>query len=292
MKPSPSEITPQRRWLDRRQMLALSGAALAGPAAAASAPALTADDITPRDAATRHNNYYEFSPDKAAVRQLAEEFHTTPWTVIVDGEVERPRRFDLDELLSRFPQEDRVYRLRCVEGWSMVVPWRGFPLAALLKLVAPTSRARHVQFISVLRPSEMVGQRRPMLDWPYTEALRIDEAMHPLTLVATGMYGSALPPQNGAPLRLAVPWKYGFKSPKAITHIRLVEQPPVTTWMQAAPSEYGYFGNVNPEVAHPRWSQRRELRLGELAKRPTLPFNGYAAEVASLYAGMDLARHF
>lgn len=174
----------------------------------------------------------------------------------------------------------------------MVVPWRGFPLAALLKLVAPTSRARHVQFISVLRPSEMVGQRRPMLDWPYTEALRIDEAMHPLTLVATGLYGSALPPQNGAPLRLAVPWKYGFKSPKAITHIRLVEQPPVTTWMQAAPSEYGFFGNVNPEVPHPRWSQRRELRLGELAKRPTLPFNGYAAEVASLYAGMDLARQF
>jgi sulfoxide reductase catalytic subunit YedY len=292
MTPSPSEITPQRLWLDRRQLLTLSGAALAGPAAATSAPALTADDITPREAATRHNNYYEFSPDKAAVWKLAEDFHTTPWTVTVDGEVERPRRFDLDELLRRFPQEDRLYRLRCVEGWSMVVPWRGFPLAALLKLVAPTSRARHVQFISVLRPSEMYGQRRPMLDWPYTEALRIDEAMHPLTLVATGLYGSALPPQNGAPLRLAVPWKYGFKSPKAITHIRLVEQPPVTTWMQAAPSEYGFFGNVNPEVPHPRWSQRRELRLGELAKRPTLPFNGYEAEVASLYAGMDLARNF
>lgn len=174
----------------------------------------------------------------------------------------------------------------------MVVPWRGFALAALLKQVVPTSRARHVQFVSALRPSQMYGQRRPTLDWPYTEALRIDEAMHPLTLMATGLYGSALPPQNGAPLRLAVPWKYGFKSPKAITHIRLVEQPPVTTWMQAAPSEYGYFGNVNPEVPHPRWSQRRELRLGELAKRPTLPFNGYAAEVASLYAGMDLARHF
>jgi sulfoxide reductase catalytic subunit YedY len=288
MTPFPSEITPQRLWLDRRQALALTGAALAGRVASASA----ADDITPREAATRHNNYYEFSPDKAAVWKLAEDFRTTPWTVMVDGEVERPRRFDLDELLRLFPQEDRLYRLRCVEGWSMVVPWRGFPLAALLKRVAPTSRARHVQFISVLRPSEMYGQRRPMLDWPYTEALRIDEAMHPLALVATGLYGTALPPQNGAPLRLALPWKYGFKSPKAITHIRLVEQPPVTTWMQAVPSEYGFFGNVNPEVPHPRWSQRRELRLGELAKRPTLPFNGYAAEVASLYAGMDLARHF
>lgn len=286
-----SEITPEALWLDRRRWLAVAGAScwpIAGPAAAPAA----AEPTTPWELVTRHNNYYEFSPQKDVVWKLAEDFRPRPWTLVVDGEVEKPLTLGLDDLLRRFAQEDRVYRLRCVEGWSAVVPWRGFPLAALLAEARPLSRAKHVAFVSVLRPSEMIGQRRPVLEWPYREGLRIDEAMHPLSLIVTGLYGRELPAQNGAPLRLAVPWKYGFKSAKAITHIRLVEAPPVSTWMRQAPSEYGYYGNVNPAVPHPRWSQRRELRLGELAKRDTLPFNGYAAEVASLYAGLDLATHF
>ena len=194
--------------------------------------------------------------------------------------------------MKRFAQEDRIYRLRCVEGWSMVIPWRGFALAALLKESIPLSRARFVEFESVLRPAEMIGQRTRTLPWPYTEGLRIDEAVHPLTLVVTGVYGQPLPNQNGAPLRLAVPWKYGFKSIKAIARIRLVETRPATSWTRAAAAEYGFYANVNPDVPHPRWSQRREVRIGELAKRPTLPFNGYADEVASLYRGMDLVREF
>jgi sulfoxide reductase catalytic subunit YedY len=286
--PASSEITPEGLWRARRRLMLAAGLGAAMPALPAPQP----EPPTPWESITRHNNYYEFTTEKSVVWKLAEEFKPTPWTVVVEGEVERPRTWGLDELLGRFAQEDRVYRLRCVEGWSMVVPWRGFPLAALLAEARPLSSAKHVEFVSVLRPSEMIGQRRPVLEWPYREALRIDEAMHPLTLVATGLYGKPLPNQNGAPLRLAVPWKYGFKSPKAITRIRLVEQQPVTTWMRAAPAEYGYFGNVNPEVPHPRWSQRRELRVGELAKRPTLPFNGYASEVAALYAGMDIARHY
>lgn len=291
--PAASELTPERVWQDRRRLLLAAGLGAAGLAGPRRALALdNAEPLTPWEAATRHNNYYEFSPAKDVVWKLAEAFTPTPWTVVLDGEVERPRTWDLDELHKRFAQEDRVYRLRCVEGWSMVVPWRGFPLAALLHEARPLSRARHVEFHSLKRPAEMIQQRRPVLEWPYLEALRIDEAMHPLALMVTGLYGKPLPNQNGAPLRLAVPWKYGFKSPKAIVRIRLVESPPATTWMRAAPSEYGFYGNVNPEVAHPRWAQRRELRLGETAKRPTLPFNGYATEVASLYAGMDLARHF
>ncbi len=289
--PPGSEITPEALWLDRRRWLAVAAASccpLAGPAAAPAA----AEPTTPWELVTRHNNYYEFSPQKDVIWKLAEDFRPRPWTLVVDGEVEKPLTLGLDDLLRRFAQEDRVYRLRCVEGWSAVVPWRGFPLAALLAEARPLSRARHVAFVSVLRPSEMIGQRRPVLDWPYREGLRLDEAMHPLTLMVTGLYGRELPAQNGAPLRLAVPWKYGFKSAKAITHIRLVETPPVSTWMRQAPSEHGYYGNVNPAVPHPRWSQRRELRLGELAKRDTLPFNGYATEVASLYAGLDLATHF
>ena len=304
MRILPSEITPPGLWLSRRRLLrgaagwaglgAGVGAALVpGEPLAASASGFVAND-TPHtwDQITRYNNYYEFSSNKEVVWKLAEEFQTAPWTLTVEGEVERPRTWALEDLLRRHAQEDRVYRLRCVEGWSMVIPWRGFPLAALLKEAQPTSRARFVEFISVLRPREMVGQRMNSLPWPYTEGLRIDEAMHPLSLMVTGLYGRALPTQNGAPLRLAVPWKYGFKSIKAITTVRLVEQQPVSSWSRAAPSEYGFQANVNPDVPHPRWSQRREVRIGETVKRPTLPFNGYTQEVASLYAGMDLRTHF
>jgi len=297
--PRPSEIAPERVWRERRRLVAALGLLAAGgtpaPAVRAAVPfhaPASPEPLTAWEHVTRHNNYYEFSPAKDAVWKLAEEFNPRPWTLTVEGEVGRPRTWGLDELLARFAQEDRVERLRCVEGWSIVVPWRGFALASLLAEAQPRSTAKYVEFISVHRPSEMIGQRRPVLPWPYREGLRIDEAMHPLALVATGLYGQPLPAQNGAPLRLVLPWKYGFKSAKAVTHIRLVERPPATSWMSVAPSEYGFFGNVNPEVAHPRWSQRRENRLGELGKRATLPFNGYAEQVASLYAGMDLSRHF
>ncbi len=266
---------------------AAAGMALAFPAAG-----IESDTPNSMEQITRYNNYYEFSTNKEAVWKLAEEFNPLPWTLTVDGQVEKPRTWALDELLSRFAQEDRVYRLRCVEGWSMVIPWRGFSLAALLKEVVPTSRAKFVEFTSVLRPKEMIGQRLAALRWPYVESLRIDEAMHPLSLMATGLYGRPLPTQNGAPLRLAIPWTYGFKSGKAIVRVRLVEDQPVTSWMQASSAEYGFYANVNPDVPHPRWSQRREVRIGEISKRPTLPFNGYAHEVASLYSGMDLQRNF
>ena len=300
-----NDVTDHSLYLKRRTLMAgLAGVGLAGVAAgeAQSRQAKaglaftkgfsTTEKPTPKDDITRYNNFYEFGVDKGDPAEKSGRFKPRPWTVRIDGACEAPRTIGIEDLIKANRLEERIYRMRCVEGWSMVIPWVGFPLKDLLTSVKPTSKAKYVAFETVMRPSEMPGQGWNTLDWPYREGLRIDEAMHPLTLVATGLYGSALPPQNGAPLRLAVPWKYGFKSPKAVTHIRLVEQPPVTTWMQAAPSEYGFFGNVNPEVPHPRWSQRRELRLGELAKRPTLPFNGYAAEVASLYAGMDLARHF
>ena len=290
----PSEITPERVWHDRRRLLgaalgSLAGAGLHRPAAAA---AIEAEPLNSLEQIGRYNNYYEFSTNKEVVWKLAEEFKPLPWTLSIEGEVEKPRTWAFEDLLKRFAQEDRVYRLRCVEGWSMVIPWRGFALAALLREAQPTSRAKYVELVSVVRPQEMIGQRRTTFQWPYTEGLRIDEAMHPLSLMVTGLYGQPLPSQNGAPLRLAVPWKYGFKSAKAIVRIRLVETPPVTSWMHAASSEYGFFANVNPEVAHPRWSQRREVRIGEVAKRATLSFNGYADQVASLYAGMDLARNF
>jgi sulfoxide reductase catalytic subunit YedY len=289
-QPKPSEITPFAVWQRRREFIAAALALTGGRALAAQAP--PAEVPHTLEQISRYNNYYEFSSNKEAVWKLAEDFKPAPWTVTVEGEVEQPRTWALDELLHRHAQQDRIYRLRCVEGWSMVVPWRGFPLAALLAASRPTSRARHVVFESVLRPQEMIGQRRPGLNWPYTEALRIDEAMHPLVLLASGVHGQPLPTQNGAPLRLAVPWKYGYKSIKAIQRIRLVETPPATSWMQAAPTEYGYFANVNPEVPHPRWSQRREVPVGETRKRPTLPFNGYASEVAGLDSGMDLRVNF
>jgi methionine sulfoxide reductase catalytic subunit len=299
MEPRSSEITPEWLWRapggqqGRRRWLQGAGAAVLGPMVGA-LPARADEPLVPNtlEQVSRYNNYYEFSSNKEVIWKLSEAFKPRPWTLEVGGEVERPRRWDLDELLQRFTQQDRTYRLRCVEGWSMVVPWRGFMLADLLQQAQPTSRAKFVEFVTVHRPAEMVGQRLPTLHWPYLEALRIDEAMHPLTLMVTGAYGQPLPNANGAPLRLAVPWKYGFKSGKAITTIRLVEQQPLTTWVRAAPAEYGFWGNVNPEVSHPRWSQRRELRLGESVKRPTLMFNGYAEQVASLYTGMDLRRHF
>jgi sulfoxide reductase catalytic subunit YedY len=295
MRLSPSEITPLAVWQGRRQFMRAALPLVGGAAWPALAPAAAPGPVEPSstlEQISRYNNYYEFSSNKEAVWKLAEDFHPLPWTLRVEGEVENPRTWALEDLLRRWPQEERIYRLRCVEGWSQVVPWRGFPLQALLKEGGLTSRAKFVVFESVLRPQEMVGQRRATLAWPYSEALRIDEAMHPLTLMVSGVYGQALPVSNGAPLRLAVPWKYGFKSIKAITRIRLVESAPQTTWVQAAPTEYGFYGNVNPEVPHPRWSQRREVRVGENSKRATLPFNGYAAEVAQLYSGMDLQKYF
>ena len=290
----PSEITPEHVWHERRRLLgaALASLAAAGLHRSAAAAGTEAEPLNSLEQIGRYNNYYEFSTNKEVVWKLAEEFKPLPWTLSIEGEVEKPRTWAFEDLLKRFTQEDRIYRLRCVEGWSMVIPWRGFPLAALLKEAQPTSRAKYVEFVSVVRPQEMIGQRRTTFQWPYTEGLRIDEAMHPLSLMVTGLYGQSLLTQNGAPLRLAIPWKYGFKSAKAITRIRLVEAPPVTSWMHAAGSEYGFFANVNPGVAHPRWSQRREVRIGEVAKRATLLFNGYADQVASLYAGMDLDRNF
>jgi methionine sulfoxide reductase catalytic subunit len=298
-KISPSEITPEGVYLDRRRFL-LGGAAMAlsavtGLGYAQCAPAKISainEPLTDMDTAMRYNNYYEFSTDKKAVIHLAREFNPRPWTVSIEGEVRYPKVYDIDEILRLAAAQERIYRFRCVEGWSMVVPWMGIPLCALLDRADPTGNAKFVEFSSIMKPEVMIGQRSPVLPWPYTEGLRIDEAMHSLTLLATGMYGKPLPNQNGAPLRLVVPWKYGFKSIKAIARIRLVSSMPASSWSQAAPSEYGFYANVNPGVAHPRWSQRRETRLGELTKRDTLPFNGYAEQVASLYQGMDLAINF
>ncbi|MCS7062232.1 MAG: protein-methionine-sulfoxide reductase catalytic subunit MsrP [Anaerolineae bacterium] len=246
------------------------------------------DPLTSFEAITNYNNFYEFSMNKEAVARLAQGFTLSPWVVTVGGLVNNPRIYDIDELRRHFPQEERVYRLRCVEGWSMVIPWLGFPLAALLREVDPKSGAKYVRFETVMRPEEMPGQRDPWFPWPYVEGLRLDEAMHPLTILATGLYGKHLLPQNGAPVRLVVPWKYGFKSIKSIVRIDLVDTQPTSLWMAAAPHEYGFYANVNPDVPHPRWSQATERRIGELGRRPTLLFNGYAEEVAALYAGMDL----
>jgi sulfoxide reductase catalytic subunit YedY len=292
MDPRPSEVTPERIWRDRRRFIAAAFGVGAGAGLPRWASSAEPEQPNTFEQITRYNNYYEFSTNKEVIWKLAEEFTPLPWTLTVEGEVDKPRTWAFEDLLKRFAQEDRVYRLRCVEGWSMVIPWRGFALADLLKASQPNSRARFIEFASVERPQEMIGQRMKTLPWPYTEGLRIDEAMHPLSLLVTGLYGQPLPNQNGAPLRLAVPWKYGFKSSKAITRIRAVESLPATSWMRAAGSEYGFYGNVNPDVPHPRWSQRREVRIGEVSKRPTLPFNGYADQVASLYGGMDLVRNF
>jgi len=292
------EITPHGVYLRRREFLA--GAVFgAGALALAAAPSAAArgrydSDETPTDEAdaTGYNNFYEFGTDKREPARRAGRLRTRPWSVRIEGEVAKPGTLALEDLLAPHTLEDRIYRLRCVEAWSMVIPWRGFPLGDLLKRFEPTSRARFVAFETLHDPEQMPGQRRPILDWPYVEGLRLDEAMHPLTLLATGMYGSDLPNQNGAPLRLVVPWKYGFKSIKSIVAIRLSEKQPPTSWSLSAPREYGFYANVNPEVDHPRWSQKRERRIGEFSKRETLAFNGYADRVAGLYAGMDLRKNF
>ncbi|HEU4570433.1 MAG TPA: protein-methionine-sulfoxide reductase catalytic subunit MsrP [Gemmatimonadales bacterium] len=299
---APSEITDERHFWDRRSWLAAVGGAVG---AAAAGPALLSamgpgrrgggaddDKPTPYDSITGYNNFYEFSTDKEEVKPLAARFRTRPWTVRVEGAVRRPRTWDLDELLRGFTAEERIYRHRCVEAWSMVVPWNGIPLAQVIRRLDPTPAAKYVEFTTLLDPAQMPGQRSGILPWPYVEALRLDEAMHPLTLLVTGIYGRPIPPQNGAPLRLVVPWKYGFKGAKSIVRIRFLERQPATTWALAVPNEYGFYANVNPTVDHPRWSQARERRIGEFGRRPTLMFNGYAEQVASLYGGMDLRVNF
>ena len=247
---------------------------------------------TPFDKVTSYNNFYEFGPDKDSPAKHAHRLHTQPWTVRIEGEVKRAQTFSLDDILKWVPLEERIYRMRCVEGWSMVIPWVGLPLNELIKRADITGNAKFIEFWSLADPEQMPYVRTPLLDWPYVEALRLDEAMHPLSILAVGLYGEVLPNQNGAPLRLVVPWKYGFKSAKSIVKIRFVAHQPTTAWIKSAPSEYGFYSNVNPEVDHPRWSQANERRIGEFLKRKTLPFNGYAEQVAPLYSGMDLKKYF
>jgi sulfoxide reductase catalytic subunit YedY len=252
----------------------------------------------PRDLAnsfediTNYNNFYEFTIDKQGVAGLAQQFKPEPWTVEVYGLVNKPKTYGIEDLLSKFTQEERIYRLRCVEAWSMVIPWTGFTLSSLLKEVEPTSDAKYVRFETVYRPEEMPGLMSPFYPWPYQEGLRLDEALHDLTILATGLYGQPMPNQNGAPIRLVVPWKYGFKSIKSIVKIELVDQQPKTLWSSVGPGEYGFYSNVNPERSHPRWSQASERRIGELNRRPTMMFNGYAEQVADLYKGMDLVENY
>lgn len=267
-------------------------AKIAGLTASAASGFRATDAQTSFDDITHYNNFYEFSTSKDAVAKASEKFTTNGWTVAVEGLVRNPKVVGLDELLSLSPPEERVYRMRCVEGWSMVIPWAGFSLSKLLEKVEPLSDAKYVAFESLLDPVRMPGQKRAVLDWPYVEGLRMDEAMHPLTLLASGLYGKMLPPQDGAPIRLVTPWKYGFKGIKSIVKIKLVATEPRTTWNDQAPHEYGFYANVNPHVDHPRWSQATEQRIGESGRRPTLMFNGYEEEVASLYTGMDLRLHF
>ena len=309
--PQPSsEITPEAAYLNRRAFLRTAG--LAGASALLAAcglgpepsPTATPDlavgaqadelgaPLTDYQAVAGYNNYYEFTTDKDGVAGLASDFRTRPWTVEVGGLVHKPTTFAIEDLLADFPQEERIYRLRCVEAWSMVIPWMGFELAHLLGLVEPMTSAAYVGFTTLLDAEQMPGQRAPLYPWPYTEGLRLDEALHSLTLLGTGLYGQPLLPQNGAPLRLVVPWKYGFKSIKSIVRIDLLEEPPATLWNLIAPHEYGFYANVNPEVDHPRWSQASERRIGEGGRRETLMFNGYAEQVAGLYAGMDLQANY
>ena len=306
----PSEITPHSVYLRRRDVLAgaMGAAALAmlpsrvtraAPIMAQKSAFSTDETPTRREDATSYNNFYEFGVEKTDPADNAHFFKPTPWSVKIDGMVAKPATLSLEDILKPVTLEERIYRLRCVEGWSMVIPWIGFPLADLLKRVEPTGSAKYVAFETLVRPEEFPGQRglfQP-LPWPYLEGLRLDEAMHPLTILATGMYGETLPNQNGAPLRLVVPWKYGFKSIKSIVRISLVDKQPTTTWQASASSEYGFYSNVNPEVDHPRWSQATERRIGEgsglfAKRRPTLMFNGYGEQVASLYSGMDLRANY
>ena len=300
----PSEITDRRLYLDRRRFLALgaagAAAALLPVGRAWAAPldyakgVVTLDEApTPFEAASTYNNYYEFGTDKEDPSRIAPgRLKVRPWNVAVEGECARPGVVAYEDLIKPHRLEERIYRLRCVEAWSMVIPWVGVPLGDVLKRFEPTSKARFVEFTSLADREQMPGLRTAILDWPYTEGLRMDEAMHPLTLLAVGMYGQELPAQNGAPIRLVVPWKYGFKSIKSIVRIRFTETQPATAWNKYAPREYGFYSNVNPAVDHPRWSQAKERRIGEFRRRETLPFNGYADQVAGLYAGMDLKANY
>ena len=306
-----SEITPEHIYNDRRNFIKNLGLILGSTALSAFANKSFAalhtlpsfaqakerekEKLSSLKDITSYNNYYEFGTSKSDPYDYAEKLNIDPWSISIEGSVAKPLKLDLDELIKEMPLEERIYRLRCVEGWSMVIPWVGIPLHALLKKVSPNGNAKYVEFVSLKRPSEMIGQKDDMLDWPYTEGLRLDEAMHPLTILAVGLYGKVLPKQNGAPIRLVVPWKYGFKSIKAITKIRLVEKMPISTWMKANPKEYGFYANVNPKVDHPRWSQTTERRVGESLLTPRLKtqmFNGYQEEVAHLYQGMDLNKYF
>ena len=326
---SSSEITPEHIYISRRTFMAGSAAVAGSALLAACAPKtdLTGagsvaqlaqpsaepgttpiptstpavipgqtdelgDPLSSYEDITTYNNYYEFTTNKEAVANKAKDFPTTPWNVAIVGKVRNPGNYAFESLISKFDLEERIYRLRCVEGWSMVIPWLGFPLAALLKQAEPTAEAKYVRFETVYDPSNMPGQNSPFFRWPYVEGLRLDEAMNDLTLMATGLYGQTLLPQNGAPLRLVVPWKYGFKSIKSIVKIELTDTMPESLWMNAASNEYGFYANVNPEVDHPRWSQASERRIGEGGRRPTLMFNGYGEQVAALYAGMDLAENY
>ena len=316
-----SEITPRLVYETRREWLqriaaGTAGATLAawaGRGALAQTPrpgklsaltavrspvagALTMERVTGYTDVTTYNNFYEFGTDKSDPAQHSGSLKVRPWSVSVEGEVKRARTFDIEDLLKLGPLEERIYRMRCVEGWSMVIPWVGWSLAELIRRVEPTGNAKFVQFVTLADPAQMPGLRSSVLDWPYAEGLRLDEAMHPLTLLAFGVYGQVLPNQNGAPVRLIVPWKYGFKSAKSIVRIRFVDKQPPTSWELAAPQEYGFYSNVNPKVDHPRWSQATERRIGEgdlfAKKRPTLMFNGYEPQVGSLYAGMDLKKYY
>jgi len=337
IKISPSEITPEHVYLNRREFLKSMGIVTAGAVAlAACAPTEPASESIPTSSPTstpntgssgpptslvpdppdettlqasattdemgdalntykeitNYNNFYEFTVTKEKVAGLAKNFVSYPWSVQVDGLVNNPKTFGIDDLWTIFDQEERVYRLRCVEGWSMVIPWMGFPLSKLLNIVEPKSEAKYVRFETLLDPDQFPGQRSNWFEWPYIEGLRLDEAMNDLAILATGIYGKHLLPQNGAPIRLVVPWKYGFKSIKSIVRISLTEGQPSSLWMRAAPNEYGFYANVNPDVPHPRWSQAHERRIGELGRRPTIKFNGYEEEVAYLYEGMDLAKNY
>jgi len=296
-----SEITPEHIYQNRRSFIKSAAAGTASLmlgsffSLSASSNTSSSEKLTSYKDITTYNNYYEFGTDKEDPSKNSTKFKTSPWNLTIEGEVEQTKTFSYEQIIKNFPSEERIYRLRCVEGWSMVIPWMGFSLSNLLKTVSPTSKAKFVEFISVYRPEEMIGQQSKILDWPYREGLRLDEAMHPLTIMATGLYGKNLPNQNGAPIRLIVPWKYGFKSAKAIVKIRLVENIPISSWMSASPTEYGFYSNVNPNVDHPRWSQATERRIGDSfldPRRPTEMFNGYANEVSALYKGMDLKKYY
>jgi methionine sulfoxide reductase catalytic subunit len=302
----PSEITPKDLYLNRRQFLLAAGATLVGLDTVLSNVAAAGEKLSNVDKSTystsekvnslrditTYNNFYELGTDKGDPARNAKYLTTRPWTVSVEGEVKKPKTYDIDQLMKPSLLEERIYRLRCVEAWSMVIPWIGFPLSSVIKLAEPTANAKFLHFVTLQDPKRMPGLRLPVLDWPYVEGLRMDEAMHPLTILSVGLYGEVLPAQNGAPIRLVVPWKYGFKSIKSIVKIRFAEKQPPTSWSLSAPHEYGFYSNVNPQVDHPRWSQATERRIGEFFRRKTLMFNGYGDQVAGLYSGMDLKKYY